>query len=349
MRIFINENTVKDSYENKKIIDFDLIKKRDKFIVKPRYYIFIFAIYLIAIILAFVYEKTYPFFMWIFLSLSMMMSDLILDKNLMKNSIVAYTDNSKRNIFLNEKIAKNQANVLFMKSLINSIVFILLVSSIIINPFSMLTFFIYIIAISFSMIYAFYKYKKLRNDPILSRVNTSNISSNVEYYNAWGYNNPDDKRLLVPRLNGLGQDLNMGRALGKILYFVSISILFFLVLVINKTFNSPTQYTYVLENNRIEISSNQFYDDTIRVEDIKSLKFLDKLPEGRLIRIGGNSLEKTNTGNYMIQNYGKVRLYIYNSTKNVVEIKTSDKNFLINENSNVKTQKLYKRLKNYIK
>ena len=98
-------------------------------------------------------------------------------------------------------------------------------------------------------------------------------------------------------------------------------------------------YSYEAKDGVLEISSSQLYQDEIDLNDIQSITILDQLPEGRMVRTNGAAMEKTSTGSYNIEGYGKVRLYIYNDVDKYIEIKTKDKTYIINEPSEKETLK----------
>lgn len=348
MRMFkaLNVKNQKDK-KNIKYIDLSLIENRKKFEVKKIYYLLILLIYLLASGLAIYYEKNYPLLVWPFLGLVLMFSDYFTDKILTKQSIVTYTKNSEENIILNEKIAKKQGLILYIKSLINANLFLLLVIFSIKYPYSQLGFVLIIVLIGITTSISYYLYNRLNNMPILNKY-YENIDDNIEYYNAWGYNNPNDFRLFVKKAYGVGNDINLAKVSGKIYYSLSMLLLLGLFIFSSYIFLTPMAYDYNLEKNNIKISSSQFYKDDIKIKDIKEINLLESLPEGKIIRVGGSAFENTSTGNYRIENYGSVRLYIYNDTKKVIEIKQKDKNFLINEKTEEDTVKLYEKMKDLI-
>lgn len=347
VRKFKYENTTKT--EKRKIIDFDLIENKNRFMVNKIFYLIIFGLYIFSISFA-IFKKTYFYsWMWIFLGLSFMISDILMDFSISKRSIKTYTDNSKENILINEKIAKKISSLLFIKSFINAILFLLFVILVIKDPYSIKSFLIFFAAISINIICVIIRYNKIKNDPILKNIDNEFLDDDIEYYTAWGYYNPNDPRIFVDRVYGIGNDLNIARLWGKVYLAFSIIFLFGLLIFTSIIFNTKTHYSYTTENNKIEISSNVFYSDSIELDKIESIKFLEKLPSGRFIRLSGNAMEKTSTGNYRLENYGDVRIYLYNDIKSVVEIKTRDKNFFINENSTKKTKDLYNKLSNFVK
>ncbi|MGO3018950.1 MAG: PH domain-containing protein [Anaerococcus sp.] len=337
-----------DNEEKVKVIDLDLIEKKDSFQVRKIFYLPVVIIYMLAIILEIILDTTYPKFMWIFLGLVFCASDIFIDWLLMSRLVKAYTRDSETNILLNEKIGKNQSKILYRKSLINGILFLIFVLVTLRDPYSYIGFIIFIGFLTVNIGYAFLKYEKLSRDPLLKDLENNIVDDDIEYYNAWGYNNPDDKRFLVNSVYGIGSDLNIGRLSGKIYYLVTILILVFFLIFTTYVFSMPTNYFYKTEGENIKITSTMFYKDDIEASKIEKISLLDKLPEGKGIRVSGIAFENTSTGSYSIEGYGNVRLYIYNNSKKVIEIKTKDKKFLINEDTDQKTEELYKRLNDFI-
>lgn len=335
MRAFKAKN-VKDE-PKKKLIDLELLNKKDDLLVKKSSYIIIGLIYLVSIALGLFLDKIYPNWIWILLGLAFLGADILIDKILSRSAIKAYTDDSKTNLLLNEKIGASQAKLLYKKSLINSLLFLLLVALMVYDPFSIMGFIIFFLGLSFNFIYTFYKYKKLSYDPILETYYGDGFDDEIEYYTAWGYKNENDDRTLVPRIAGIGTDINFGKLSGKIYYGISIAIMFALTFYVSWLTNSPMIYSYEAKDGVLEISSSQLYQDEIDLNDIQSITILDQLPEGRMVRTNGAAMEKTSTGSYNIEGYGKVRLYIYNDVDKYIEIKTKDKNYIINEPSEKET------------
>lgn len=337
-----------ETEEKVKVIDLDLIEKKDSFQVRKIFYLPVVIIYILAITSGIVLDTTYPYYMWVFLGLVFCASDIFVDWLLMSRLVKVYTRDSETNILLNEKIGKNQSRILYRKSLINGFLFLIFVLLTIRDPYSYLGFIIFIGFLTANIGYTFLKFYKLSIDPLLKDVENNLIDDEIEYYNAWGYNNPDDKRLFINSVYGTGSDLNIGKLSGKIYYLVTVLVLVLALIFTTYIFSKPTNYFYETEGNTIKITSTMFYKDDIEVSKIEKISLLDKLPEGRLIRVSGNALENTSTGNYSIEGYGKVRLYIYNNSKKVIEIKTKDKKFLINEPTDEKTEELYRQLKEFV-
>lgn len=342
------KNTYGKEEERLKVIDLDLIEKREDFLVKKSYYLPVLILYLIGILIGSLLDKIYPNIMWIFLGLAFGGSDIFIDRLLSQRLVKTYTRDSSTNIRLNELIAKNQSKILYRKTVINGILFLIFVLITVKNPYSSLGFIIYMLALTINIFYSFIKFDKIRNHKDLKKEENNLLEDDTDYYTAWGYNNPDDKRLFVNKLYGMGSELNIGKLSGKIYYLTSILILVCLLIFISYISSTPTNYSYQVNKNEIEISSNMFYKDNIETKNIEKIRLLDQLPKGRMVRIAGNAMEKTSTGTYRIENYGKVRLYIYNDTDKLVEIKTKDKNFLVNENTEEKTEKLYQKLSNFV-
>lgn len=331
-----------------KVIDLELLERIDDFKVSRLSYLPIIIIYGLSIFLALNFEEVYPKLMWVFLGLVFLGGDIFIDRFLMKRLIKTYTADSRTNISLNEKIGKSQGKILHKKSLIDSISFLILTIISIKNPYSPSGFIIFILAISVNILYSFYKFDKLKNTKDLKEIEYLDYDQ-ADYYTAWGYNDPDDPRLFVPSLYGIGTDLNFGKVSGKIYYLVTIILMFALFIFSAYTFYKPRNYSYTKDEDEIKITSTMLYKDTIEIKDIEKINLLDSMPGKRIVRIGGDALEKTSTGTYRIEDYGKVRLYIYNDTKKIIEIKTKDKNYLVNQPSDKETEDLYRKLLDLLK
>lgn len=345
-RAFKNKYVKKE--DKIKVVDLELIEKREDFLVKKSLYLFIIAIYLASIFMGLYLDKVLPDFLWIFLGLVFACSDIFVDRMISSRLVKVYTRDSSTNIRLNEEIGKNQSKIIYRKSLVNALLFLIFVLISVKNPYSASGFIIYFVFLMVNIVYSFYGFDKLKNHPDLKNQDINLLEDDVEYYTAWGYKNPNDKRLFVDKVYGMGNELNIGRLSGKIYYITTIILLLALLIFVSYITSTPTKYTYQVEKDKIEISSNMFYKDTIDRADIEEISLLDNLPKGRMIRIAGSALEKTSTGSYKIENYGKVRLYIYNDTDKVLSIKTKDKNFLVNDTTEQKTKMLYQKLLNFI-
>ena len=170
------------------------------------------------------------------------------------------------------------------------------------------------------------------------------ISSEDDFYDLFGYNNPNDPRILVPsKLNIGNMEINRGNKAGKIIYLVFTILIIALVGSVGY-FLSPAKYSYEFIGDRMEISA-KMYSDKIDLSDVENLELLDEFPKVEMIRTNGAAIESQGYGNFEMSGIGPVRLYIYRNVDKVIHMKTKNKNFYFNMEDDEKTIELYNKIK----
>lgn len=170
------------------------------------------------------------------------------------------------------------------------------------------------------------------------------ISSEDDFYDIFGYNNPNDPRILVPsKLNIGNMEINRGNKAGKAIYLVSTILIIALVGSVGY-FLFPAKYSYEFTGDRMEISA-KMYSDKIDLSDVENLELLDEFPKVEMIRTNGTAIESQGYGNFEMKGIGPVRLYIYRDVDKVIHMKTKDKNLFFNMEDDEKTIELYNKIK----
>lgn len=170
------------------------------------------------------------------------------------------------------------------------------------------------------------------------------ISSEDDFYDIFGYNNPNDPRILVPsKLNIGNMEINRGNRAGKAIYLISTILIIALVGSVGY-FLTPSRYSYEFAGDRMEIST-KIYSDKIDLSDVVDLELLDEFPKVEMIRTNGTSIESQGYGNFEMEGIGPVRLYIYRDVDKVIHMKTKDKNLFFNMEDDEKTIELYNKIK----
>lgn len=170
------------------------------------------------------------------------------------------------------------------------------------------------------------------------------ISSEDDFYDLFGYNNPNDPRILVPsKLNIGNMEINRGNKAGKAIYLISTILIIALVGSVGY-FLSPAKYSYEFTRDRMEISA-KIYSDKIDLSDVENLELLDEFPKVGMIRTNGAAIESQGYGDFEMSGIGPVRLYIYRNVDKVIHMKTKSKNFYFNMEDNEKTIELYNKIK----
>lgn len=170
------------------------------------------------------------------------------------------------------------------------------------------------------------------------------ISSEDDFYDLFGYNNPNDPRILVPsKLNIGNMEINRGNKAGKTIYLVFTILIIALLLSVGY-FLTPARYSYEFIGDRMEISA-KIYSDKIDLSDVENLELLDEFPKVEMIRTNGAAIESQGYGDFEMSGIGPVRLYIYRNVDKVIHMKTKNKNFYFNMEDNEKTIELYNKIK----
>lgn len=170
------------------------------------------------------------------------------------------------------------------------------------------------------------------------------ISSEDDFYDLFGYNNPNDPRILVPsKLNIGNMEINRGNKAGKAIYLISTILIIALLLSVGY-FLTPARYSYEFIGDRMEISA-KIYSDKIDLSDVENLELLDEFPKVEMIRTNGAAIESQGYGDFDMKGIGPVRLYIYRNVDKVIHMKTKNKNFYFNMEDDEKTIELYNKIK----
>lgn len=170
------------------------------------------------------------------------------------------------------------------------------------------------------------------------------ISSEDDFYDLFGYNNPNDPRILVPsKLNIGNMEINRGNKAGKAIYLISTILIIALLLSVGY-FLTPSTYNYDFRGDRLEIHA-KVYSDKIDFSDVENLELLDEFPKVEMIRTNGAAIESQGYGNFEMTGIGPVRLYIYRNVDKVIHMKTKNKNFYFNMEDDEKTIELYNKIK----
>lgn len=162
-----------------------------------------------------------------------------------------------------------------------------------------------------------------------------------EGYRWWGYNNPEDPRLFVPkRIAGMGTTVNFATKAGKMVYF---GILVFVIAIIVLVFTMSGDYNVVLQNDDLKINANM-YSATINYEDIENVEL--KSDDFKATRTNGFGGIKKSYGYFNVQGYGQLRLYMYQASDSYIVITLKDGEYIfLNEKTDSLTKELFENIK----
>lgn len=236
-----------------------------------------------------------------------------------KQNNIGIPENLDEFIKYRKKIDYNNGLMYLIISL-ESIFFIILLNLIsIMNNQSLDLILVSVLVFIFSIGFVFYIFNKKNKDA------EDNIKGNI-YINEkdvqmkWGmYYDPKDKRIIVPKISGLGTTINVGNPIGRI---IGIGVIIILIVSLVFAFISMlTDINVTLTDEYIEIKA-PFYNDEIKYSDIEKVEILDNDLSGK--RVNGYGVESKEYGYFILDNYGEVFLYRNNFIKEHIDIYEED-------------------------
>lgn len=264
-----------------------------------------------------------------------------------KTRISVISDDREKNLNINKmKIIKFQNKVFTLVNLY-SVLFLVLIYLQRMDKYSFIPFVGYIISITFFVFYLIYTINKIDMEISSNIEDDKFIEDQDEYYDIFGYKNPNDPRLLVSDpMNSGNTVINRGNKKGKILFaFSNMLVAFVIIIALALTFEKDWK---VEISDTVKISTI-LYKDNIKSSDIENLELLNKFPNKRAIRMNGGATKEKSYGNFSLEGEGNVRLYVFNKTDKVIKIsRKNEKTVYINMRTNEETEELFEKLKNFV-
>ena len=263
-----------------------------------------------------------------------------------RSKISVISDNKEKNLYINKiKIIKLQ-NKIFTLVNVYSVLFLGLVFLQKLDKYSFLPLGASIILITFFIFYIMSTVNKIDMEISSNIEDDKFIEDEDEYYDIFGYKNPNDPRILVSDpMNNSSTVINRGNKKGKILFaFSNILVAFVIIIALALTFEKDWK---VEISDTVKIST-MLYKDNIKQSDIENIELLDKFPNKRAIRMNGGATKEKAYGNFSLEGEGNVRLYVFNKTDKVIKIsRKNQKTIYINMRTNEETEELFEKLKNF--
>lgn len=263
-----------------------------------------------------------------------------------KTRISVISDDREKNLNINKmKIIKFQ-NKVFTLVNVYSVLFLVLIYLQKMDKYSFLPFVASIILITFFIFYIISTVNKIDMEISSNVEDDKFIEDEDEYYDIFGYKNPNDPRILVSDPMNSSTVINRGNKKGKILFAITNMLLAFVIIF---------GLALIFEKDwKVEISdtikiSTMLYKDNIKQSDIENIELLDKFPNKRAIRMNGGATKEKAYGNFSLEGEGNVRLYVFKKTDKVIKISRKNQKIVyINMRTNEETEELYEKLKNFV-
>lgn len=264
-----------------------------------------------------------------------------------KTKISVISDNKEKNLYINKiKIIKLQ-NKIFTLVNVYSVLFLVLIYLQKMDKYSFLPFVASIILITFFIFYIISTVNKIDMEISSNIEDDKFIEDQDEYYDIFGYKNPNDPRFLVSDPMNTGNTvINRGNKKGKILFvFSNILVAFVIIIALALSFEKGWK---VEISDTVKIST-MLYKDNIKQSDIENIELLDKFPNKRAIRMNGGATKEKAYGNFSLEGEGNIRLYRFNKVDKIIKItRKNKKTIYINKRTIEETEKLFEELKNFV-
>lgn len=264
-----------------------------------------------------------------------------------RSKISVISDNKEKNLYINKiKIIKLQ-NIIFTLVNVYSVLFLVLIYLQKMDKYSFLPFVASIILITFFIFYIISTVNKIDMEISSNIEDDKFIEDEDEYYDIFGYKNPNDPRILVSDpMNSSSTVINRGNKKGKILFAITNMLLAFVIIF---------GLALIFEKDwKVEISdtikiSTMLYKENIKSGDIDNIELLDKFPNKRAVRMNGGATKEKAYGNFSMEGEGNIRLYVFKKTDKVIKIsRKNQKTVYINMRTNEETEELYEKMKNFV-
>lgn len=333
--------------ETKKIsVDISLSAKGDRQALSPKYFIFPLVLLMAEIIFFMCTDQSGNSFAILWIGIGILISDAALYTFYRRRKNRAYTKDENLNEKINEVRKGKTTEAIFLLSVIQTIWFGFCFYSLAKDFYNSEALIIYFLGMSISFVFIYLYLNKL--DERASRMIPREIailSDEDEYYDLLGYKNPNDPRLFVEPRIGSKMDINRGHWKGKLLFYGNwaVAVLFLSAAFIFFGRMQSASFDVTIEKEKIIISA-PLYGVTIEKKDLKSVKWLERLPEGRIIRTNGYGGFEKSYGKFDIEGIGPVKLYLYTKNLTCIRLETEKEIIYINEPTQEETTALYHRL-----
>ncbi|MDF2540791.1 MAG: hypothetical protein K0S47_509 [Herbinix sp.] len=165
-----------------------------------------------------------------------------------------------------------------------------------------------------------------------------------EYWAGGSYYNPNDRKMMVNKRVGAGSTCNMALMKGKLLTYIALAIalVFYLGVILFFMSLDFATFTMTLNGRIVEIDA-PVYDYQFATQDIKEITLVDTLPK-RGIRANGAATDEYYLGNFILDGYGRAKVYVYRGYSPYIQIQLKDTWVFFNSKSKQKTMECYELL-----
>jgi len=200
-------------------------------------------------------------------------------------------------------------------------------------------------AIPIGMVLYVYRKISAMEQEVLALEGKTIYTDDDEYWaNGFTYHNPHDKSIFVTKRVGIGETVNTGTFVGKLLVWGTVGLTAAVIIgasfmLIRSELTSPT--LTVTREHKVEINY-PMYSFGFNIADIEQLTLVDHVPSGT--KTNGESTDKHARGHFRLKELGKTRLYIFKNNPPYIRIKLEDVYIFYNERDPHLTEQLFEQL-----
>lgn len=333
--------------ETKKIsVDISLSAKGDRQALSLKYFLFPAVLLIVEIILFIRKAPSENVHVLLWIGFGILISNVAFYRFYRRRKNRAYTKDEELNEKINEIRKGKTTKAIFWLTLFQTMWYGICFYSFVKDLYNSISFIIYCFGIILSYIVVVFHLDNL--DECAFRMipkEVAILSDEDEYYDLFGYKNPNDSRLFVePRIGGK-MDINRGHWKGKFLFHGSWVMVLLLIVVglffFRRLASGTFEVTIVKEVIEIEAP---LYGLSIRKQELESVEWLDCLPKGRIIRTNGYGGFEKSYGKFNIEGIGSVKLYLFTKVPCCICLKSGEEIVYINQPTEEATRQLYQRL-----
>lgn len=167
-----------------------------------------------------------------------------------------------------------------------------------------------------------------------------------EYWKDGNYNNPDDRRILVPgRVSTASYTFNMGRPAGKIIYggilVITAGAFIWMAAVMIPLIN--LQVDFQVKDQKIRFSGGG-YECEFTVDEVLGAELVEALPDDRFSKINGGATKRYNVGHFKGKETGKTMMFLYEGYEPILKIELSEMTVFVNSREAGKAELWYEAL-----
>lgn len=265
-----------------------------------------------------------------------------------KGRAVVYCDESEINIACN-KIYKRTWSIVYVvlsivQSIINTIIYLFMLLPKANENLFLIVVIMPVLLIVIGVMYGNKKIIETQNKLISTAKNPIYVDSDDYWINGMSYKNPYDTRVVVEPRIGTKSVYNLATKKGKLIEYGSNIFAIVIVATIMLMFIAfeLSGFRMIIDNEIIKVNS-PMYGSEFKISEIEEVKLVDDIKVK--IRTNGIGMDEYSVGNFIVEDYGKCKLYIYNNSEPYILIKEKDGIIFINGESKEETMSYYADLK----